>query len=115
MNNLRDEQLQRVRAPWWSSKEFYYRRPPPTDENVISEAQLENRIRFARASISARGEQGYEDGLPISAATVREQTKKPAPEITVEDAEAIDVIVMKIHRIVEDESEDLKRRLLQIL
>jgi len=106
-----DDKTQKVRAPWFSRDDYYYRKPRSMKEEDLTENELESRIHFAMASISARGEEGFKDGLPISAATVRERTKKPGPEFVVEKREPFD----KLREIVEDESKDLRRRLAQIL
>lgn len=98
---MEPNKTQRVKAPWWCGVDHYYRRPPPTDEDSISDKQLENRVNFGEASISTRGEIGTEDGIPLSAKKVQEQLTqpekvKPAPGP---------------QEIVDQEIENLKRRL----
>lgn len=111
MNEVIDDKTQKVRAPWFSMDDYYYRKPRSMKEEDLTENELKSRIRFAMASISARGEGGFKDGLPISAATVRERIKKPGPEFIVEKREPFN----KVREIIEDENKDLKRRLAQIL
>lgn len=100
------DRTQRVRAPWFSGEEFYYRRPRSTVEEDISKKELQNRIEFAKASISARGQKGVQDGLPVSAATVKEHmTKEP---------EVQDAALQRIRDFSREESDKLRQRLLEL-
>jgi len=97
---------QRVRAPWFSEKEFYYRSPRSTDVEDISVEELQTRIDFAKASISARGQKSVRDGPPVSAVTVRERlTKEP---------EAQEDRLQWIRDVSREESEKLRQKLLEL-
>jgi len=100
------DKTQRVRAPWFSGKEFYYRRPRPTDVEDISAEELQTRIDLAEASISARGQKNVRDGPPVSAVTVRERLTKE-PEVQ-EDR------LQRIRDVSREESEKLRRKLLEL-
>lgn len=100
------DKTQRVRAPWFSDREFYFRRPKSNEEEDISAEELQNRIDFAEASISARGQKGVQDGLPVSAATVRERMTK--------EEEVQEERLQQIRDVSREESDKLRRKLLEL-
>ena len=70
--------MQIVKAPWWSSKKHYVRRRP--DYQHPSKGVLANRVRFAQISTRQYGKTGFsKDGMPIIAATVRDELKRLPP------------------------------------
>lgn len=98
---------QRVRAPYWCDKDHYYRRPKSLREEDISDKELQNRIDFADASIEARGEKGYVDGIPVSARSVQDNMTKTETETVQPLASPYEIVKIEI--------EDLKRRLESIM
>lgn len=95
------EKTQKVKAPWFSDLDHYYRRPPRTDEESISDKQMKHRIDFADASMAARNQKGYVNGVPVSAKHVQDRTKKQ------EEGEP----VPSPQEVVDQEIEYLKQRL----
>lgn len=100
------DKTQRVRAPWFSDREYYFRRPRSTDVEDISAEELQTRIDFAEASISARGQKSVRDGPPVSAVTVRERIGKRE--------EAQEDLLQQIRDVSREESDKLRRKLLEL-
>jgi len=76
-----------VRSPKWCKNPFYLRKKPDYSSNTP--ARKANRARFTRAAAEARGKTGREDGLPVTAATIKKEMDAAPPLETKEKSRKI--------------------------